>query len=142
MFYVFGVIKRLERRVVIDMVSVKTYSRYFIVSLGKILYGIFTSLMVLASNSKFQSYLCKTIKQSKISTEQQYLGIFEQVGVIACPMYSTSVAFLRVRRINIDIKKNVSVFPQQRNCGALSYTKNLLIVLPGKRMFKIPIGIA
>ena len=28
----------------------------------------------------------------------------KQVGVIACPMYSASVAFLRVRRINIEIK--------------------------------------
>ena len=28
----------------------------------------------------------------------------KQVGVIACPMYSASEAFLRVRRINIEIK--------------------------------------
>ena len=30
----------------------------------------------------------------------------KQVGKIACPMYSASVAFLRVRRINVEIKKN------------------------------------
>ena len=31
--------------------------------------------------------------------------LWKQVGVIAYPMYSASVAFLRVRRINIEIKK-------------------------------------
>ena len=34
----------------------KTYSRYYVVSLGKTLYATFPCLVVLASSSKFQSY--------------------------------------------------------------------------------------
>ena len=37
-----------------------------------------------------------------------------QVGVISCLMYSTSLAFLRVRRLNIEI--NVSAQWFENNC--------------------------
>ena len=47
----------------------KTHSHYSAVSLGKTLYGIFPCLVVLASSSKFQSYLYL------ILSGQQYLVI-------------------------------------------------------------------
>ena len=40
---------------------------------------------------------------TKLLADSRHLQ--KQVGVIAYPMYSASVAFLRVRRINIEIKK-------------------------------------
>ena len=40
-----------------------------LLSLGKILYGAFPCLVVLASSSKLQSYLYQ------ITSEQQYLGV-------------------------------------------------------------------
>ena len=40
--------------------------------------------------------------------------LWKQVGVIAYPMYSASGAFLRVRRINMEIKKSMV----RAMCGA------------------------
>ena len=48
--------------------------------------------------------------------KQQYLGVLR--SRIACPMYSASIAFLQVKRINIKIKNN------NKNKRALTEAKN------------------
>ena len=59
-----------------------------VVSLGKILYGNFSGLVVLISSSKFQSYLYKTKKKKKkIQPNNNILASLEAVGIIACPAY-------------------------------------------------------
>ena len=51
------------------------------------------------SNSSAKYLILLNYKRTAISWHLR-----KQVGVIAYPMYSASVAFLRVRRINIEIK--------------------------------------
>ena len=53
----------------INMAWFKIHLCHSVGSLGKTLYGIFPCLVVLASSSKFQSYLYKT------TSRQQYLSI-------------------------------------------------------------------
>ena len=67
-----------------------------VVSLENTLYGPFLSLVILARSYKFQSYLYeKTVKLNKAFNQTAIFWHFrKQVGVISCPMYSASVAFL------------------------------------------------
>ena len=62
----------------------------------------FPRLVVLAGSSKLKSYLIKkNFKQTAI-----FSHLRKQVGLIAYPNYNASSAFLQIRRINKEIKKN------------------------------------
>ena len=68
-------------------------------------FSTFLCLVVLASTSKLNSYLYKIKKRNKnFNRTAISRHLPKQVAVVACPKYSASDVFLRVRRIDIEVK--------------------------------------
>ena len=48
--------------------------------------------------------------------------VHKQIGVIGCFMCRASVAFLRVRRINTEVKNKIFLYPRDKyHCGLKKY---------------------
>ena len=89
-----------------DDIGSKPTRAIFLYHWEKKLYNTSPCLVVLASSSKFQSCLNKNIKNQnkKFQPDSNIWHLWKQVGVIACPMYRTSISFLQFRGIIIKNK--------------------------------------